>query len=431
MNIKAFSNFSFSHLIISIFIIAIYFIGFKFKDYVPGGGPEDFTNFIWNNINNFQNDLQNSLINYNKMADANFPGFYVFSSLNPFAYSISSFHLFSFSLGFLTFIFFGLIFFKKDNFNNLIINFSIASLILILPFYITRVYWGTSAGLAWFLLVLLIFYFNQIKELLVKNKNVNTVHIFILCLLSSLLLYVRASYVFFSLHILLYFFFVVKKRDIFLFNLIFFSFFSIPGIYLIYTWINQPLISINAINFISLKNIFLNFPIFTSYFTFYLFPILIVGFKYLDKDLFYKHFKIFFLVSIVYLFLFLMGKFEYLSNYEYGGGAILKLNYILAEGNYLLLLFSSVIGCCLLGNFLKENFLENIILILPIFLVYGLTDYPFQDYFEPLILFLFFSGMFNSSLYEFFTQNKKAVFYSCFFYFFSFLSFSVYFKNFY
>ena len=126
-----------------------------------------------------------------------------------------------------------------------------------------------------------------------------------------------------------------------------------------------------------------------------------------------------------------MGKFEYLSNYEYGGGAILKLNYILAEGNYLLLLFSSVIGCCLLGNFLKENFLENIILILPIFLVYGLTDYPFQDYFEPLILFLFFSGMFNSSLYEFFTQNKKAVFYSCFFYFFSFLSFSVYFKNFY
>ena len=104
MNIKAFSNFSFSHLIISIFIIAIYFIGFKFKDYVPGGGPEDFTNFIWNNINNFQNDLQNSLINYNKMADANFPGFYVFSSLNPFAYSISSFHLFSFSLGFLTFI---------------------------------------------------------------------------------------------------------------------------------------------------------------------------------------------------------------------------------------------------------------------------------------------------------------------------------------
>ena len=191
MNIKAFSNFSFLHLIISIFIIAIYFIGFKFKDYVPGGGPEDFTNFIWNNINNFQNDLQNSLINYNKMADANFPGFYVFSSLNPFAYSISSFHLFSFSLGFLTFIFFGLLLSKKDNFNNLVINFSIASLILILPFYITRVYWGTSAGLAWFLLVLLIFYFNQIKELLVKNKNVTTVHIFILCLLSSLLLYVR------------------------------------------------------------------------------------------------------------------------------------------------------------------------------------------------------------------------------------------------
>ena len=290
------------------------------------------------------------------MADANFAVFYIISSLNPFAYSVSSFHLFSFTLGFLTFILFGLTLYKKDNYNNLIINFSISSIILILPFFITRAYWGTSSGLAWFLLVCLVFYFNEIKALLIKNENINIAHIFIICLLSSLLLYVRASYVFFALYLFLYFLLIIKKNHITLASLIFFSFFSIPGFYLIYIWVNQPLNNINVTNVISLKNIFLNFPIFTSYFAFYLFPILFIGIKYLNKNIFYKYLKIFSLVFFVYLILFMMGKFEYLSNYEFSGGAILKLNYILIDGNYLLLLISSIIGCCLLSNFLMENF---------------------------------------------------------------------------
>ena len=65
MNIKTINKFSFSHLIFTLFAISIYFIGYKFKDYVPGG-PEDFTNFIWRNINSFQNDLGNSIINFSK-----------------------------------------------------------------------------------------------------------------------------------------------------------------------------------------------------------------------------------------------------------------------------------------------------------------------------------------------------------------------------
>ena len=259
MNIKTINKFSYLHLIFAILTISIYCVGYIFKDYAPGGGPEDFTNFIWRNINSFQYDLGNSIINYSKMADANFPGFYIISSLNPFAYSVSSFHLFSFSLGFLTFIIFGLILYEKDNYNNLITNFSISSLILILPFFITRAYWGTSAGLAWFLLVCLVFYLNKIKVLLIKNENITIVHIFIICLLSSLLLYVRASYVFFALYLFLYFLLIIKKNHITLASLIFFSFFSIPGFYLIYIWVNQPLGNINVINVISLKNIFLNF----------------------------------------------------------------------------------------------------------------------------------------------------------------------------
>ena len=99
MNNKIIKNSSFSPLFFTILIIVLYFVGFIFKDYVPGGSPEDFSGFIWKNINSFQNDFANSLLNYGNMADANFPGFYILSYFNPFAYSIKSFHLFSLIVG--------------------------------------------------------------------------------------------------------------------------------------------------------------------------------------------------------------------------------------------------------------------------------------------------------------------------------------------
>ena len=74
------------------------------------------------------------LINYNEMADANFPGFYIISSLNPFSYSVEIFHLFSLMIGFFTFIVFAFLLSLNDNSNSKTINFALASLILILPF---------------------------------------------------------------------------------------------------------------------------------------------------------------------------------------------------------------------------------------------------------------------------------------------------------
>ena len=430
MNNKIIKHTYFPIIMNALLIIVLYFVGFNFKDYVPGGSPEDFSEFIWKNLNSFQNDFANSLLNYGEMADANFPGFYVLSYFNPFAYSIKSFHLFSLFLGFLTFISFGYLLSKKDP-NNLILNYSLASLILILPFFISRVYWGTSAGLGWLIFIFLLFYFNKIQDFFSKNKFIYKIDIFILCFLSSLLLYLRASFIFFALYIVLYFFLIVKKKNLNILILIFFSLFSVPGIYLINLWSGQSAGGINALNFLKLKNIFLNFPILTSFFSFYFFPILVVGLKNINKYKLYHYSKIFFLIFSIYVILYALGKFEYLASYNFGGGAILKLNYIISEGNYLLLLLSSIFGCCLLYNFLEKNFFKNIILILPIFLVYGLTDIPYQDYFEPLLLFLFFAGMFQSSLYDLFVSNKKLCFYLYFLYLFPYLNISIYIKNFY
>ncbi len=430
MNLKTTNSIPLGHLFFSCLIILLYFVGFIFKEYVPGGSPEDFNNFVWKNINNFKDDFYNSLINYNEMADANFPGFYIISSLNPFSHSVETFHLFSLLIGFFTFVVFGLILSLNDNSNSKIINFSLASLILILPFFISRSYWGTSGGLAWFFFILCLFYFQKIKNKIENNVIVSLPNIFILCFLTSILLYIRASYVFLALYVVLYFLLVVKKYNNTIPLLLFYFFCSLPGLFLIYIWNYSFDNNLNALKFISFKNILLNFPILSSYFAFYFFPLLIIGIKFINKKIFIKYFKIFSLFFVFYLFLLILNKFEYLGSYDYGGGAILKLNYILMKNNYFLLLLSSLIGCCLFYAFLEKNFLENIILIMPILLFYGLTDYPFQDYFEPLIIFIFFTGMLKCSLYNFFVQNKKIVFYIYFPYFICFLMASVFIKNF-
>ena len=430
MSFKTTKNISVIHLIFSCLIVLLYFVGFIFKEYVPGGSPEDFSAFVWKNINSFKDNFYYSLINYNEMADANFPGFYIISSLNPFSHSVETFHLFSLMIGFFTFIVFAFLLSLNDNSNSKTINFALASLILILPFFISRNYWGTSGGLAWFVFILCLFYFQIIKNKIENNVTVSLHNIFVLCLLTSILLYIRASYVFLALYIVLYFLLIVKKNKITIPILLFYFICSLPGLYLIYMWSHSTGDDINALKFINFKNILLNFPILSSYFTFYLFPLLVIGIKFITKKTLIKYLKIFFLFFIFYLFLFLFNKFEYLGSYNYGGGAILKLNYILIKNNYFLLLLSSLIGCCLLYAFLEKNFLENIILIIPILLIYGLTNYPFQDYFEPLIIFLFFTGMIKCSFYSFFVKNKKIIFYFYSFYFISFLTASIFIKNF-
>ncbi len=422
-------QFSYFKILLLIIIILIYFFGFNFKEYVPGGSPEDFKAFIWKNINFFKNDLIYSLVNYKELSDANFPGFYLITYINPFSNSIITFHLFSLIIGFLTSLIFGIVLFHQDKSNDKITNFLAASLILILPFFISRTYWGTSAGLAWFFFIVNIYVFCIIQDELSSNKKIKLRNIIILSILSSILLYIRSSFIFLIIFFLLFFLFKVKKKEYFLILLFCYVLLSIPGFFIIYIWLQQPDGSITAVQFLNLKNILFNFPIYTSYLAFYLIPVLFMSLKAIKKEIALKYLRTFLLISFFYLILIYFGKLEYLSKYEYSGGAILKLNYILKDGNYFLLLFFSVLGCCVLVSFLEKNLLQNYFLILPLFLVYGLTEFPFQDYFEPLILFLFFSGLLKSDLYDLFIKQKSNISVIYFFYFFTYLSVSIMVKN--
>ena len=82
-----------------------------------------------------------------------------------------------------------------------------------------------------------------------------------------------------------------------------------------------------------------------------------------------------------------------MGNYLIGGGAVLKLNYLILKNNFLLLLLFSSIGFSILFCIIKEDPKNNIIILLPIFIIYGFPDLLYQEYVEPLILIVFFLAL--------------------------------------
>jgi len=137
------------------FIAAIYiifFIGFFFKTYSAGGSKNDFYVYTWNGISAFKKDLLGSLLNYSQIiGDPNFPLFYIFNAyLNPLNSTQNLYFISSIIIGlFSVYIFFKILLItSKSNINHIEI-FLTASLIVLLPFYVSRVYFGTSANLGW------------------------------------------------------------------------------------------------------------------------------------------------------------------------------------------------------------------------------------------------------------------------------------------
>tara|TARA_B100001167_G_C16670110_1_gene257343 strand:- start:347 stop:772 length:426 start_codon:yes stop_codon:yes gene_type:complete len=113
-----------------------------------------------------------------------------------------------------------------------------------------------------------------------------------------------------------------------------------------------------------------------------------------------------FIISFIFLIIFWkLNYLNYLTNLNYGGGAILKLNLLIKEENIFFMLIASALGFSIIYTLLKENFKFNICVLLPIFLIYGFPRYLFQEYLEPLIIFIFFSGLLQTELKQIFFKN--------------------------
>ena len=123
-----------------------------------------------------------------------------------------------------------------------------------------------------------------------------------------------------------------------------------------------------------------------------------------------------------------MNILNYLGNYDTGGGAILKLNYLIQKNNFLLLLVFSSFGFSILVRFFKEDMRNNMIIILPMLIIFCFTHKLYQEYVEPLILIMFFLGL-NTNLHKIYFKNislSHIIFLS---YFTIYLVGSIYFKH--
>lgn len=173
-----------------------------------------------------------------------------------------------------------------------------------------------------------------------------------------------------------------------------------------------------------------NLPILLSFFGFYLLPILMLEFLNSGlKDFFHRYFKSFLFALVILVFLSQTNLLNYLGDYTLGGGAILKINYLMQENNFFLLLVFSSIGFSILIRFFKEDTKNNLIILLPIIIIYSFPKLLYQEYAEPLILIIFFLSL-KTDLHKMYFKNISLSHFIFISYFAIYLIGSIYFKHF-
>ncbi len=272
-----------------------------------------------------------------------------------------------------------------------------ASSIFLLPSFRSAAIWANNhmTALIFFLLFTL-FYLKWKKKLSDGTNDFKLV--FFQTIFLSLAVYTRQYYALFFFYFLYVYFENLNTKN-FLIILLFISFLTIPGFFLIY--LDPALIKTTFDT--NLSNTLL---VSSSIISFYMLPFLICFYlEHKENTLVnYSNIKIIiisvFTISIFYFF------FDY--NPKTGGGFFMKLSYILFNSPYFFLI-TSAIG---LFSFLLLFFENKKNLILLIIFLIGFPAYMiFQKYFEPLLIFVLFL-IFNTKITSiFFTKIRYLLIY--------------------
>ena len=124
-----------------------------------------------------------------------------------------------------------------------------------------------------------------------------------------------------------------------------------------------------------------------------------------------------------------LGFFEYLKNVDIGGGVFLKLNYILFKENLTFFFLASSIGFSLLYEIIKQNYPVNLILLISLS-IFCFPKIILQEYYEPLVLILFFF-LFSQNIRFIFNEKRDFSIFITVFYFTGYLIGSIYYRHFY
>ena len=431
-------NIFFKTSIICLIFIS-FFLGYFLRENAVGGGKE-FYLISWPIIQSFKEDFLFTIQNYTTLdlggpADYQLPFSHMINAyLNPFSDNIVHFQLSTTIISFTIFFIFA--FTLKKAFLNINI-FDIlltSSVILLLPFFRTSAFWGKNENYGWLFFIFALYFFSEIKKDISKNpNNQNILNVILFCFTSACALYARQALAFLPISYLLYLFFYNANKKIVITSIISFAVFAIPAFLLILIWGNVFDLKNNPNFFtwwINPKHLLKNFPILLSFFGFYFFPILIIEFFNSGfKDFFNKYFKSFFFALIIFVFLSQINLLSYLGDYTRAGGAILKVNYLIQKNNFLLLLVFSSLGFSVLMQLFKEDSKNNIIILLPILIIYSFPNLLYQEYVEPLILIIFFLAL-KTNLQKIYFNNISFSNFIFLSYFTIYLIGSIYFKHF-
>ena len=430
-----FSNRYFFFKILVICLISVsFFLGYFLRENAAGGGPE-FYELSWPIIQSFKEDFLFSIKNYGSFRDYTIPFSHILNAyINPFSNDIENFQLSITIISFAIFLIFALVFkniFKHINFVDILLA---SSVILLLPMFRTSAFWGKNENFGWLFFILALYFFSEIKKNIDKDpNNQNILNVILFCFTSACALYARQALAFLPISYLLYLFFYNANKKIVITSIISFAVFAIPAFLLILIWGNVFDLKNNPNYFtwwINPKHLLKNFPILLSFFGFYFFPILIIEFFNSGFKVFFsKYFKSFFFALIIFVFLSQINLLSYLGDYTRAGGAILKVNYLIQKNNFLLLLVFSSLGFSVLMQLFKEDSKNNIIILLPILIIYSFPNLLYQEYVEPLILIIFFLAL-KTNLQKIYFNNISFSNFIFLSYFTIYLIGSIYFKHF-
>ncbi len=389
----------------------------------------------WPIIQSFKKDFLFTINNYATFGDGTIPFSHIINAyLIPFSDIDTNFQLSVTVISFVIFCIFTLILKKVFSDINFIDILLTSSVILLLPFFRTSAFWGKNENYGWLFFMLALYFFFEIKKNITKvPENKDLLNVVLFCFTSACALYARQALVFLPISYLLYLFVNKADKKIIITSIISFAVFAIPAFLLILIWGNVFDLK-NTPNYftwwINPKHLLKNFPILLSFFGFYFFPILIIEFFNSGfKDFFNKYFKSFFFALIIFVFLSQINLLSYLGDYTRAGGAILKVNYLIQKNNFLLLLVFSSLGFSVLMQLFKEDSKNNIIILLPILIIYSFPNLLYQEYVEPLILIIFFLAL-KTNLQKIYFNNISFSNFIFLSYFTIYLIGSIYFKHF-
>ena len=399
MNFKI--NFNKKKYFIYLFLYISLIIGFYLNENTIGGAEHD-SGIVFNAIKSFSVDLNVTYKNYYEFKISHFPFYYIFlSQILKLSESIIFTKIVVLHFGlFLPYIFYKIIKFRYDYKNIYLIY--LPGIIFLSPSYRSSSIWGLNDNIALIFFSLSVLFYLKFTEEKLRKKKI--IYILLNALMLAMAAYTRQYYAIFSI----YFFYKLLEK----FDLKIIQYYIFTNLILASYAIKLMFFSDNfnyASNFIT-NNLSNNITLSVTMFIIYLLPVICNKDFFMQNINYYQRNKNIFLISF-FLIIILCFFFNY--KVPYGGGIIYKIIYNF--NSYLYLLIFAL--CSLILNyFLSENYRNNFILIVCLFLAVPI-EAIYQKYFDPLCIILIFS-LFDSILIKKFINNLKFIIKYLYIYFF-------------